>query len=80
VLSVVSAAVNYSGSNGVKHRTFHSILQEANAEHVNSVCHTRRFLESLALKFLVIVKCANRGRKEDAEIDNSTFLLGIFRY
>jgi hypothetical protein len=40
----------------------------------------RRFLESLALKFLVIVKGANRGRKEDAKMDNSTFLLGIFRY
>jgi hypothetical protein len=40
VLSVVSAVVNYGGSSGLKHRTFHSIIQEADAEHINSVCHT----------------------------------------
>ena len=40
MLSVVSAVVNCSGSNLLKQRTFHSILQEADAEHVNSVCHT----------------------------------------
>jgi hypothetical protein len=40
VLSVLSAVVNYSGSSGVKNRTFHSILQDADAEYVNSVCHT----------------------------------------
>jgi len=40
VLSVVSFVVNYSGSNGLKHGTFHGILQEADAERVNSVCHT----------------------------------------
>jgi len=40
VLSVVSFVVNYSGSNGLKHGTFHGILQEADAERVNSMCHT----------------------------------------
>jgi hypothetical protein len=40
----------------------------------------RRFLESRALKFLEIVKGAKRGRTEDAKMDTSTLLLGIFRY
>ena len=37
MLSVVSDVVNYSGGNGLKHRTFHSTLQEADAERVNSI-------------------------------------------
>jgi hypothetical protein len=79
MLSVVSAVVKFSGSNGLKHRTFHNTLQEGDAEHVSSVCHTE-FLESRALKFLEIVKGAAIGRTEDANVANSTFLLGIFRY
>jgi hypothetical protein len=43
-------------------------------------CVTRRFRERRVLKFLEIVKGATGGRAEDANMDNSAFLLGIFRY